>query len=42
MKRKRTFCKTFCGIWNFAELQGLVDDLVYFLELSVFINASLL
>ena len=26
---------------NFVELQSLVDNLVYFLELSVFINISL-
>ena len=26
---------------NFVELQSLVDDLVYFLELPVFINTSL-
>ena len=27
-------------MWNFLEMQCLVDDLVDFLELSMFINAS--
>ena len=28
MKKKRTFCKIFCSMWIFLELQGLFDDLV--------------
>ena len=31
----------FCSMRNFLELQCLVDDFVDFLELSMFINASL-
>ena len=41
MKKKRTLHKTFCSMQNFLELQCLIDDLVDFLELSVFVNASL-
>ena len=41
MKKKIVFCKIFRSMQNFVELQSLVDDLVYFLELSVFINTSL-
>ena len=41
MKKKIVFCKTFRGMPNFVELQSLVNDLVYSLELSVFINTSL-
>ena len=41
MKKKIVFCKIFRSRQNFVELQSLVDDLVYFLELSVFINTSL-
>ena len=38
MKEKRPFCKTFHSMQNFLESQHLVDDLVDFLELSMFIN----
>ena len=41
MKEKRRFSKPFCSMLNFPELQCLVDDLVDFLKLSMFINASL-
>ena len=41
VKKKRTLHKTFCSMQNFLELQCLIDDLVDFLELSVFVNASL-
>ena len=34
------FHKTFCSVQKFLELQSLVDDLVDFLELSMFVNAS--
>ena len=40
MKKKRTFCKTFRSMQNFSRLQCLVDNLVNFLELSMFINVS--
>ena len=40
-KKRRTFRQTFCSVQTFLELQCLVDDLVEFLELSMFINASL-
>ena len=40
-KKRRTFRKTFHSMYIFLELQVLVDDLVDFLELSVFTNASL-
>ena len=40
-EKKRIFRKTFCSGRNFLELKYLVDDLVDFLELSMFINASL-
>ena len=39
-KKQRTFCKMFCSMQNFLELR-LVDELVDFLGLSMFINASL-
>ena len=39
MKQKRAFCKIFCSIKIFLELQNL-DDLVNFSELSMFVNAS--
>ena len=41
MKKKRAFRKTSRSIRNFLELQCLVDDLVDFLELPMFINISL-
>ena len=41
MKEKITFHKVFSSMQNFLELQCLIDDLVDFLELSMFINASL-
>ena len=41
MKKKKIFYKIFCSIHIFLELPRLVDDLVDFLGLSVFINASL-
>ena len=37
-KKKKTFRKTFCNMQNVLELQFLVDDLVDFLKLSMFIN----
>ena len=40
-KKKRTFCKTLRSTRNFFKLQCLADDLVDFLELSMFINVSL-
>ena len=40
-RKKRILHKTFCSMQNFLELQCLIDDLVDFLELSVFVNASL-
>ena len=39
--KKRTFRKTFCSSQNVLELQCPVDDLLDFLELSMFINAYL-
>ena len=41
MKKKRIFCKIFRTVQNGLELQCLVDDLLEFLELLMFINASL-
>ena len=41
VNKKVHFVKHFVSIPDFLELQCLVDDLVYFLELSIFINASL-
>ena len=41
VKKKRKFWKTFCSMQKFLELQFLVDHLVDFLELSMFISASL-
>ena len=41
VKNKGICCKIFCNMQNLLELQCLVDDLVDFLELSMFINASL-
>ena len=41
MKKKRIFCKIFRTVQNVLELQCLVDDLPEFLELLMFINASL-
>ena len=41
VKKKRTLHKTFCSVQNVLELPCLVDNLVDFLELSVFANASL-
>ena len=41
VKKKRTLHKTFCSVQNVLELPYLVDNLVDFLELSVFVNASL-
>ena len=40
-KKKRTFRKTFQSMYIFLELQFLVEDLVDFLELSMFTNVSL-
>ena len=40
-KIKRTFRQTFRSMRTFLELQCLVEDLVDFLELSMFINGSL-
>ena len=40
-EEKRTFHKTFHNMQNFLELQCLVGNSVDFLELSMFINASL-
>ena len=40
MKQKRPFRKIFRSMRNFLEFQCLVDDLVDFLELSMFITAS--
>ena len=37
VEKKRIFCKTFCSKQNFSELQCLVDNLVDFLELSMFL-----
>ena len=42
VKKKITFRKTFFSRHNFLELQYLVDDLVDFLELLMFINSFLL
>ena len=39
MKKKRTFCKTFCSLQNVLELQCSVDYLLD-VELSLFINGS--
>ena len=36
MEKKRIFSKTFRSTQNFSELQCLVDNLVDFLELSMF------
>ena len=41
VKKKRKFCKTFHGTQNFSELRCLLDNLVDFLELSMFVNVSL-
>ena len=41
MKKKVTFSKIFPSMQNFLRVQYLIDDLVDFLELSMFINASL-
>ena len=40
-EQKTKFQKIFRGMRDFLELQCLVDDLVDFLELSIFINVSL-
>ena len=40
-KKKRIFRKTFHCIQIFLELQRSVDDLVKFLELSMFMDAFL-
>ena len=39
MRKRRTFHKIFHSMQNFLELQYLVDNLVDFLELLMFINA---
>ena len=39
VRKKRTFHKIFRSMWNFLELQCLVDDLDDFLELLMFIDA---
>ena len=39
MRKRRTFHKIFYSMRNFLELQYLVDNLVDFLELLMFINA---
>ena len=41
MNKNVHFVKHFVSIPDFLEFQCLVDNLVYFLELSIFINASL-
>ena len=41
MKKNEYFAKHFATCKFFLELQCLVDDLVDFLELSIFINVSL-
>ena len=41
MKKKVTFSKIFPSMQNVLRVQYLIDDLVDFLELSMFINASL-
>ena len=41
LTKKRVFRKIFFSILIFLELQCLVDDLVNFSELPMFINASL-
>ena len=38
---KKTFRKIFRSVLKFLELQNLVDDLVDFSELPMFMNASL-
>ena len=40
-RKKIAFCQAFHSLQILLELQCLVDDLVDFLELSMFINASL-
>ena len=41
VEQKRTFWKIFRGMLGLLELQCSVDDLVDFLELSMFVNTSL-
>ena len=41
-KKKRIYCKTFHGIKKFLEVKCFFDDPVDYLELSMFINASVL
>ena len=41
VKKKEAFHETFHSMQNFLELQCLVDDLLNFLESSMFNNASL-
>ena len=41
VKYKRTLCEKFCSVQTFLELQCLIDDVVDFLELTIFINVSL-
>ena len=40
MKKNKTFCKTFTYYTKLCRIRCLVDDLVKFFELSMFINAS--